>query len=59
MARSPWKLSKVLEKFSKTLEKEVGAKEINIGELKGDFTSKLQFEDKTIEIAFDKIICQC
>jgi isoleucyl-tRNA synthetase len=57
--KSDQNTNKLLEKLSKTLEKEVGAKEINIGELKGDFTSKLQFEDKSIEIAFDKIIGQC
>jgi isoleucyl-tRNA synthetase len=57
--KSDEKTNQLLEKNSKILGKEIGAKEIVIGEFKGDFTGKLQFEGKTIEIAFDKIIGQC
>jgi isoleucyl-tRNA synthetase len=45
----------VLKKYARKLEKEVGAKEIVIGSLKGEFRNKLQFEDKVIEIGFDKL----
>lgn len=57
--KSDEKTNQLLEKHSKALGKEVGAKEIVIGEFKGDFTGKVKFEGKTVEIAFDKIIGEC
>jgi len=47
--------SKILKKYENTLRKEVGAKKISVGKLAGSFKGKLQFEEKEIEIAFDRI----
>lgn len=48
------KINKLLEKRAKTIEKEVGAKEIVVGKLEGEFIGKVQFKDKSIEINFSK-----
>jgi isoleucyl-tRNA synthetase len=45
----------LLGKHAKILGKEVGAKNVEIGKLAGKFTGQLKFEDKTIEIAFEKL----
>jgi len=43
----------ILKNYEKIIMKEVGADKLNIGFLKGRFSGKLEFEGKTIEIAFD------
>jgi isoleucyl-tRNA synthetase len=49
------KTNGVLKKFTKMLQKEVGAKQVKIGKVEGNFTGELEFEDKKISIAFSKI----
>ncbi len=49
------KTSKYISRISKEIAKEVGAKRIEIGPLKGKIKDSLKFENKIIEIAFDKI----
>lgn len=48
------KINKSLEKYRKSLMKEVGASKLTIGKLKGKYENILEFEGKQIEIAFDK-----
>lgn len=43
-----------ITKYLDAIKKEVGAKKISIGTLKGSFAGKLTFEEKLIEIAFDR-----
>lgn len=49
------KTNKLLVKNKKLLAREVGAKTVVIGPVKDKFKGKLEFEEKKIEIAFDKI----
>jgi isoleucyl-tRNA synthetase len=49
------KTNMVLNKYIKVLGKEVGAGRVSAGKLKGRFNGKLEFENKTIEIAFEKV----
>jgi isoleucyl-tRNA synthetase len=49
------KTNEILKDHAKDLQKEVGAKKVIIGKLEGKFTSELKFEDKTIDISFEKI----
>lgn len=49
------KTNKTLNKYVKLLGKEVGAKKVNISKLKGKFKGQLKFENKNIEIAFEKV----
>lgn len=51
---SDGKTNEVLECFKKVLMKEVGAKKLTIGALKGKYKDKLEFEGKAIDIAFNK-----
>jgi len=44
----------ILKKYEKNLKKEVGAKKIFVGKVAGKYKGSLQFEDKEIEIAFDR-----
>ncbi|MEM5878105.1 MAG: isoleucine--tRNA ligase [Candidatus Aenigmatarchaeota archaeon] len=48
------KTEDMIKKFVKDLEKEVGAKSVSFGKLKGKYTSKVDLDDITIQIAFDK-----
>ncbi|MCX8178758.1 MAG: isoleucine--tRNA ligase [Candidatus Aenigmarchaeota archaeon] len=48
------KTEDMIKKFAKDLEKEVGAKSVFFGKLKGKYTSKVELDDITIQIAFDK-----
>jgi isoleucyl-tRNA synthetase len=45
---------KSLKKFSESLKKDVGAKTAEIGGLEGKYSDELKFNDKKIEIKFDK-----
>jgi isoleucyl-tRNA synthetase len=45
---------KIIEKNREKILKEVGAKSLVIGKLSGKFKGKLEFEEKEIEIAFDR-----
>ncbi|MEM7821795.1 MAG: DUF5915 domain-containing protein, partial [Candidatus Aenigmatarchaeota archaeon] len=47
--------NKILNKYIKFLSKEVGAKKIDVGKLKGKFKGQLKFENKQINIAFSKL----
>ncbi len=47
--------NELLENYEETLKKEVGAELIAIGETKGKFKGSLEFENKKIEISFDRI----
>jgi isoleucyl-tRNA synthetase len=49
------KTNKMLNKYTKILRKEVGAKRVDAGKLKGKFKGQLKFEDKNIDIAFEKV----
>lgn len=44
----------IIDKYYNQIKKEVGAKELFIGRLEGEFKGKLDFEDKSIGIGFDK-----
>ncbi|HKZ45475.1 MAG TPA: isoleucine--tRNA ligase, partial [archaeon] len=44
-----------LEKNAKELMKEVGASKVAVGKLQGKHTGSLEFDNKKIEIAFDKL----
>jgi isoleucyl-tRNA synthetase len=46
---------KLLNKYTKLLGSEVGAKTVETGKLEGKFKGQVKFEDKTIEIAFEKL----
>ncbi|MBS3052499.1 MAG: isoleucine--tRNA ligase [Candidatus Aenigmarchaeota archaeon] len=52
--RSDDETQKILNKYSKNLQLEVGANKIQIGELKGKHAGELNFNKKKISIAFDK-----
>lgn len=43
-----------LMKHRSSIEKEVGATKITFGALKGKYTGRLNFEEKTLEIGFDR-----
>jgi hypothetical protein len=47
--------NEMLGKNRQFLAREVGAKSVVVGSLKGRFRGKLEFEEKKIEIAFDRI----
>jgi len=47
--------NKILEKYLEDLKREVGASEVKVGELKGEFKGKLEFKEKLVEIAFERI----
>ncbi len=49
------KTDKFLRKKVKELKSEVGASEVDVGRLEGKHKGSLIFEDKKIEIAFDKL----
>jgi len=49
------KTNKTLEKYVKILKKEVGAKKVRVGKLKGKHKGSLEFEKVKIEIMFDKL----
>jgi isoleucyl-tRNA synthetase len=53
--KSDEKTEKKLNKFKKDLKQDVGAKKVQIGELKGKFSSELTFKDKKVEISFSKV----
>ncbi len=44
-----------LEKYFNVIKKEVGAAKLSSGMLKGNYKGKLSFENKTIEIGFDRV----
>lgn len=46
--------NKLLERSKKLLAREVGAQTVKIGSVKGRFKGKLEFEEKKVEIAFDR-----
>jgi len=46
--------NKVLNSHLKDLMKEVGARDVSIGELKGQYKGEIKFEEVKIQIAFDK-----
>jgi isoleucyl-tRNA synthetase len=48
------KTNEILESYVKNLKKEVGAKEVVVGKLKGEIKGQIEFEDKKIDIAFNK-----
>jgi isoleucyl-tRNA synthetase len=48
------KTNRALREYKKVLMKEVGAKEVGIGRVKGKFKGQLKFEGKNIAIAFEK-----
>jgi isoleucyl-tRNA synthetase len=48
------KTNKLLEKNRKMIAKEVGAKNVVVGSIRGKFSDSLEFEDKKISIAFSK-----
>jgi isoleucyl-tRNA synthetase len=52
---SDGKTNEIVKKQTEIVAKEVGAKEVAVGKIEGEFTSKLQFKNKTVEIGFDKI----
>jgi len=52
--KSDKKTEQTLEKYFNVIKKEVGATKVSSGILKGNYKGKLSFEDKTIEIGFDR-----
>jgi len=46
--------NEILNRATKILAKEVGAKKVSIGKLSGKYKGQLDFDGKKIEIAFDK-----
>ena len=48
------KTNRTINNYKNFLMKEVGARKLSIGKLEGKYKGKLEFEGKTIEIAFDK-----
>jgi isoleucyl-tRNA synthetase len=48
------KTNKLLEKNKKLIAKEVGAKNVIVGAVRGKFSDSLEFENKKISIAFSK-----
>jgi valyl-tRNA synthetase len=48
------KSNAVLKKYVKDLKKEVGAKDIALGKMKGQYKGTLKFENIAVEIAFDR-----
>jgi len=49
------KTNKILKKYEKELMKEVGARRVTTGKSKGKHTGKLEFDEKKIDIAFEKL----
>lgn len=52
--KSDKETEKMLAKYFNTIKKEVGATKITSDSLKGKYKGKLVFENRTIELAFDK-----
>lgn len=53
--KSDKETEKLLNKYSDSIKKEVGAKKIANGMLQGKYKGKITFEDKTIELGFDRV----
>ncbi|MEM5805570.1 MAG: DUF5915 domain-containing protein, partial [Candidatus Aenigmatarchaeota archaeon] len=47
-------IEKTVEKYTDTIKKEVGATKIVFGE-QGNYKGKLNFEDRIIELSFDRV----
>jgi len=52
--KSDEKTNAVLKKHIDTLKKEVGAKKVVLGDLKGKFKGSMKFEDREVEISFER-----
>ncbi|MBI2543107.1 MAG: isoleucine--tRNA ligase [Candidatus Aenigmarchaeota archaeon] len=48
------KTNKILKRYANQITKEVGAGQLSVGKTKGQFKDKIEFEGKSIEMAFDK-----
>ncbi|MEM7821352.1 MAG: isoleucine--tRNA ligase [Candidatus Aenigmatarchaeota archaeon] len=47
--------NKILEKHKSKIKMEVGAKELSIGKIKGDYSDSIEFEKQEIKISFSKV----
>jgi hypothetical protein len=52
--KSDAETEKSLKKFTESLKKDVGAKIVEISKLEGKYSDELKFNNKKIEIKFDK-----
>jgi len=50
------KTNEIIKKFSKKLKKEVGAAKISVGKIKGEFQDILEFEEKKVQIGFERLL---
>jgi len=53
--KSDGQTEKIVSKYGDLIKKEVGAKKISMGLLQGKYKAKLSFEDKVVEIGFDRV----
>jgi isoleucyl-tRNA synthetase len=53
--KSDEKTEKILEKYADVLKKEVGASKLEVGKLEGTYTGKLEIEEISVGIAFEKV----
>jgi isoleucyl-tRNA synthetase len=54
--KSDTETEKSLKKFVNELKKDVGAKSVDVGDLIGDYSGELEFNDKKIMLKFSKVI---
>jgi isoleucyl-tRNA synthetase len=50
------KTNETIKKFFKKLKKEVGAAKISVGKIKGEFQDILEFEEKKVQIGFERLL---